>query len=346
MKDGKLCILLIVGGDSAERDVSLETGKEVYKALHALGHHVLVADPMRTELEASVDPSPFFEKSRIGEKPPVIGRERYRCRTGFLENLSHYDRLGCDLVFNALHGGSGEDGTFQAVLEYLGIRFTGSGSVACALAMNKEISKRIASLAGVPSAKHVFMDGSESGDPSVEERVLSELAFPVVVKPNREGSSVGVTVVASRERLAAALDEARAFGPEILIEEYIPGCEVTAAVIDHEELPLIEIRPRDGFYDYRNKYQGGTCDYLVPAPLDRKVADAVSRSARQFYRALGCRGYARIDFRVTEGGRHCLLECNTLPGLTSHSLVPKAAKAVGIDYTQLVKRILDLSMAA
>lgn len=342
---GSLCVLLIVGGDSSERDVSLDTGKNVYDALHTLGHRVLVADPYRPKLKASQDTAPFFGDVKIGDKPPVIGGERYRIRTSFMNVLSQFDGLHCDVVFNALHGGSGEDGTFQAVLEYLGIRFTGSGSIACALAMDKELCKRLAVRADVPVAKHVFVDSVDRPTTLVEEEVLDTLRLPAVVKPNHEGSSVGVRIVTSRSELGEAIENAATYGAKYLVEEYIAGREVTAAILDQEELPLLEIRPKKGFYDYRNKYQPGSCDYLVPAPLDRKTSDEIARSAREVYRALDCRGYARVDFRLSDTGRHYLLEVNTLPGLTATSLVPKAAKAVGIEYTKLVSRILDLAMS-
>jgi D-alanine-D-alanine ligase len=178
----------------------------------------------------------------------------------------------------------------------------------------------------------------------IDEQVLKTLSLPVVVKPNREGSSVGVTIVQTRDQLSDAVREAKHFGGSYLVETYIPGKEITATIIDYCEVPLIEIRPKGGFFDYHNKYQPGSCDYLVPAPLEKGTTDAVVAASLASYRALGCRGYARIDFRLTDGGDHFFLEANTLPGLTSNSLVPKAAREAGIEYADLVDMILRLSM--
>ena len=152
-----------------------------------------------------------------------------------------------------------------------------------------------------------------------------------------------VTIVTTREELAKAVGEARAFGGAYIVEEYIPGSETTAAIMDGEELPLVEIRPKEGFYDYRNKYQAGSCEYIVPAGLDRTTADAIARSARDAYRAIGCRGYARVDFRVSKAGQHFFLEVNTLPGLTASSLFPKSVGAVGIVYNDMIEKILRLA---
>jgi D-alanine-D-alanine ligase len=169
-------------------------------------------------------------------------------------------------------------------------------------------------------------------------------SLPAVVKPNQEGSSVGVMIVHTRDQLAEAIEAAGSFGGAYLIEEYIEGTEVTAAMLDGAELPLLEIRPKEGFYDYANKYTSGACEYLVPAPLDEHVTDAIARSAKAAYHSLGCTGYSRVDFRLTPEGDHFFLEVNTLPGMTSNSLVPKAARAVGIEFPELIDRILQLAM--
>jgi len=340
----KLNVMLIVGGDSAERDVSLESGESVFEALRDLGHRVVVADPLHPEIVPTEDPGVFFEDAEISAEPPRLGREKYEARKRFMSVLGEFDLLGCDIVFNCLHGGSGEDGTFQAVLDFFGIAYTGSGACASMLAMDKNLAKRIVSKERVPVAKQLFIDAPGGDVVDIESRVTKTPALPAVVKPNREGSSVGVTIVRTVEELAAAIEDAASYGGPYLIEEYIDGTEVTASMLDGVELPLIEIRPKAGFYDYKNKYTSGACEYVVPAPLDEKVADAVARSARDAYRALGCRGYARVDFRLRPQGDHYFLEVNTLPGMTSTSLVPKAAGAVGIGFPELVDRILRLAL--
>jgi D-alanine-D-alanine ligase len=340
----KLNVMLIIGGDSAERDVSIESAESVYQALRDLGHRVLVADPLRPEVIPTEEPSGFFEGAAIRTEPPRLGRERFRARQGFMTTLARFDALGCDLVFNSLHGGAGEDGTFQAVLDYLGIPYTGSGACASMLAMNKALSKRVVSREHVPVARELYVDRPDSDVGEIERRVMETPALPAVVKPNNEGSSVGVTIVRTVEELAAAIREAASYGGSYLIEEFIDGREVTASMLDGVELPLIEIRPKEGFYDYRNKYTSGACEYIVPAQLDERVAEAISRSAGTAYRALGCRGYSRVDFRLGSEGSHYFLEVNTLPGMTSNSLVPKAARAVGIEFTELVERILHSAL--
>jgi D-alanine-D-alanine ligase len=340
----KLNVMLVIGGDSAERDVSLESGASVFGALHDLGHRVVVTDPLHPEIAPTEDPGVFFEGAEIGAEPPRLGRERFIARKNFLAALGGFDLLGCDIVFNCLHGGAGEDGTFQAVLDYLGIPYTGSGASASMLAMDKSLSKRVVSRDHVPVARELLIDRPDHDVVDIESRVMKSPSLPAVVKPNSEGSSVGVTVVHTPGELAAAIRDAASFGGPYLIEEFIEGRELTASMLDGVELPLIEIQPKKGFYDYKNKYTKGACEYIVPAPIDEKVADAVARSASAAYRALGCRGYSRVDFRLTPLGKHCFLEVNTLPGMTSNSLVPKAARAVGIEFPELIDRILHLAM--
>jgi D-alanine-D-alanine ligase len=337
-------ILLVVGGDSTERDVSLDSGKSIFEALHKLGHNVLVADPAHAEVEPTADASVFFGDASIKTEPTILTTDRYVARQNFAAVMARFQELGCEVVFNALHGGVGEDGTFQALLDYMGIRYTGSGALSCAMAMNKDLSKRLVAHSGVPVARQIFVDSSPHEQVAVDEEVMATLSLPVVVKPNQEGSSVGVTIVHTRNELSEAIEAAKVFGGPYLIEEFIAGAEVTVAVLDEQELPLLEIRPKEGFYDYRNKYQPGSCDYLVPAPLDRPTSDAIAASARSAYRALCCGGYARVDFRVRDDGAHFFLEANTLPGMTSASLFPKAARGAGIEYSNLVETILRLSI--
>ena len=342
----KLKVLLLVGGDSPESDVSIDSGKSVFHALQDLGHDVLVADPRRPDIRPTEDPSEFFASAKIGTAPPEFGSDRFTARRDFTKTLSTFDTLGCDVVFNALHGGAGEDGTIQAVLDYLGIAYTGCGARACAVAMDKDLSKRVVSRAGVPVAKHIYIDSPAQKVTSIDKKVMDALTFPVVVKPNNEGSSVGVTIVSTGDELEAAIRGAKKFDGPYMIEKFVAGGEITAAVMDGTKLPLLEIRPKDGFYDYRNKYQPGSCEYIVPAPLDDATTAWVASSVETAYHALGCTGYARIDFRLSTSGEHYFLEANTLPGLTANSLFPKAARAAGIDYPDMIERILRLALPA
>ena len=346
MKSGRRTVLLVVGGDSPERDVSVETGKSVFEALGGLGHRVFVVDPYRSEIAPTEDPTVLFDNAHIDSEPPRLSKDIFRGRARFLQIIDRFDQLGCEIVFNALHGGAGEDGTFQAVLDYLGVPYTGSGACASALAMNKELSKRIVALDRVPVAKQIFVGSQVHEMVVTDKHVLKALSLPVVVKPNYEGSSVGVTIVQTIEELPGAIEAAKEFDGPYLIEQFIEGSEITAAVLDGARLPLLEIRPGAGFFDYRNKYTTGACEYIVPAPLDKAVYDAIDESAVAAHRALGCRGYARVDFRVTPEGEHFFLEANTLPGLTANSLVPKAARGAGIEFPELIDRILHLSLTA
>jgi D-alanine-D-alanine ligase len=340
----KLTVLVLAGGDSAERDVSLESARGMAQASVEAGHRVLAADPARPEIEPSEDLTRVLGDAAIGEEPPEMTDEGFSARRRFVDALSGYPSHGVDVVLNALHGGAGEDGTVQALLEYIGIPCTGSGAAACALAMDKYRSKRIAQSVGVPVPDCVFLHRSAAEDGSLEAAVFERLSLPVVVKPNNQGSSVGLTVVASGRDLAAAAQKAFRLDDHVIVEQYIAGHEITAGVLEGEDLPLLEVRPKSGLYDYFHKYQRGATEYVVPAPLEAPVAVAVAESTRRAFEALGCRVYGRVDFRLGEDGRHYFLEANTLPGMTSTSLVPKAAKHVGIGYTELVDRILRLSL--
>jgi D-alanine-D-alanine ligase len=341
----KLKVLLMAGGDSSERAVSLDSGKSIYQALVHLGYDVLITDPARPDAGATDDPDVFFGDTAIDATPPDIIKEPQKARRDFVTKiLGGYDKLGCDLVFNGLHGGAGEDGTIQAVMDYLGIRYTGSGACASALAMDKILSKKIARLADVPVAKHIYIDTPEHESVVIDRQIQKALSFPVVVKPNNEGSSVGVTIVHDKSELVQAVHDVKAYCGCYIVEKFIPGREITAAVLDHCDLPLIQIVPKDeGFFDYKNKYQKGACDYIVPAKTSPVTAEAIAASATKVYKALGCKGYARIDFRLSDDSYHFFLEANTLPGMTSNSLVPKAAKAVGIEFPELIDRIVRLA---
>jgi D-alanine-D-alanine ligase len=342
----QLTVLVLAGGDSAERDVSLDSARGMAQAAREVGHRVLVADPARPEVSPSDDWAFVLGDASIGEVPPDVIEDVYGARVRWAKTLAGYKSSGIDIVLNALHGGTGEDGTVQAILDFAGIPSTGSGMGACALAMDKYRSKHMAQSVGVGGAKSVFLHRKRpAGDEgSFATQILDSLQLPVVVKPNNQGSSVGLTVVASRVDLDEAVEHAFRFDDNVIVEEYIPGAEITAAILEGEDLPLLEIRPKSGLYDYFHKYQSGATEYLVPAPLDEAVAQAVAESARRAFHTLGCEVYGRVDFRLDEQGRHFFLEVNTLPGMTANSLVPKAAKSAGIGYTELVDRILRLSI--
>ena len=242
-------------------------------------------------------------------------------------------RIRPDAAFVALHGRWGEDGTVQGLLEMLGIPYTGSGVLASALAMDKDASKRMFQAWGVPTAPWTVI---EPGAPPRAEG----MEFPVVVKPARGGSTLGVSVVHRSGDLAAAVEAARRSDPRVVVERYVEGRELTVGVLEGETLPAVEIVPESGFYDYRAKYTAGKTRYLCPAPLPEALTARVTEAGVAAYRALGCSGAARVDVRLDPGGNPWVLEVNTIPGMTPTSLLPKAAAAAGMDFDALVARIL------
>jgi len=323
--------VVLLGGDSPERDVSLVTGRGIMEALRRRGHEVSAVDPS-LPMDEQVLPG---DELRIREEPPKTGSKLGEKR--IFEWIQSEVVLSCDIVFNALHGGGGEDGTIQAVLEMARIPYTGSGVLASALAMNKDRAKALFREAGVPTAPHILVHKDDTG--SALEKVKEELGFPVVVKPNDQGSSVGFSFVPSSDGLAKAFERASEFSDEFLVERYIEGREVTVAVLDGEALPVVEIVPEGGFYDYKRKYTKGASRYIVPAPLDEALAVRLAEEGVKAYRALSCRDYARVDFRLSVEGEIFCLEVNTLPGMTELSLVPMAAREAGIEFDELVERI-------
>lgn len=315
-------ILVLVGGESAEREVSLDSGKAIAAALQGAGHEVLSVDAGsdRQELELFT-----------GGKP-----EQVEPTAGVAGNLADY---AC--VFIALHGGSGEDGTLQALLDLAGIRYTGSGARASAIAMDKYRSKLIFTALGIPTPEMSFFGGLEEALDHPGNWPL-----PVVVKPNSQGSTVGLSIVRDSDEMQSALELAAKYDHELLVEKYIAGREITVAVLGDEALPVVEIIPKSGFYDYRAKYVAGESQYVCPAKIPAAVSESAQRYALTAFRALGCAGYARIDFRLDDAGNLYCLELNTLPGMTGTSLVPKAAKAAGIEFPELLQRIIEMATNA
>ena len=338
-------VLVLAGGDSAERDVSLDSARGMAGAVKELGHKVLVADPARPEVEPAGDAAKILGDTSINDKPPELMGGVFGPRKAFIQRIAGYKTLGVDIVLNGLHGGTGEDGTIQAVMDYVGIPYTGSGAAACALAMDKHRSRMLVEACGVPVPEERFFWRTGTDNQTIIRTVREEFALPVVVKPNTQGSSVGLTVVSKQADLEDALTKAFGLDDYILVQEYIAGAEITVAVLEGEgALPVLEIRPKSGLYDYFHKYQSGASEYIVPAPLDPPVAGAIGGAAEKAFDVLGCRVYGRVDFRLSRDGRFYFLEMNTLPGMTALSLVPKAAGAKGITYNELVSRILRLSL--
>lgn len=296
---------VLMGGLSPEREVSLRSGKNVCAALARRGYRA--------------------QALQIDHLDQIVP--------------SLYD---IEIAFICLHGGVGEDGTLQALLEVLGIPYVGSGVLACALAMNKIQAKRVFLSQKLPTAP--WAEYRDELWPEWRERIAREIGFPCVVKPVSQGSSIGVQIVHSDEELIPACQATRDEFGGFFVEKFIPGKEITAGIlrIDGEDraLPLIELRPHREFYDYIAKYTPGVCDFIIPAELDAQTTLSVQETALQAHQALGCFGFSRVDLRLTPEGQPYLLEINTLPGMTDTSDLPKAAAALGIDFDDLVERML------
>jgi D-alanine-D-alanine ligase len=296
-------VVLLMGGRSAEREVSLVSGRECAAGLAEAGYKVTTVD-VRDDLTVVL--------KALNPKP--------------------------DLVFNALHGRYGEDGTIQGVLDWLGIPYTHSGVLASALAMDKTVAKRLFESAGLrcPAGQLVHRSAVQAGD---------VLARPYVVKPNNEGSSVGVTIVRQGDNALPFSGIDWPFGDQVLVEPYIPGRELTVGVMGDRPLAVTELRPRQGFYDYTAKYTEGRTEHLVPAPLPPAVYEAALQSALTAHKVLGCRGVSRADFRYDDSKDNpsglYLLEVNTQPGMTPLSLVPEQARYLGISFSELVGWIAE-----
>ncbi len=351
-------VAVLYGGSSPERDVSLVTGRAVAGALAEVGHDVLLVDPAMGDRPVGVQEA--IAAASIGGTPPEPTAETGRA----LEAVAGSAVSEADVVFVALHGGTGEDGTVQGLLELAGKRYTGSGVFSCALAMDKRASKLMFRVADVPTpdwrvvtgrtlsaasrragftnVAPAFPDDMRPEDAAVAAAELG--GYPVVVKPNDQGSTVGLTVVQDETGLADAIRLAAGFSQHVLIETYIPGRELTVAVLDGEALPVVEIVPHGGLYDYESKYTVGRSEYTCPARLPGGVTAELGELALRAYAALACAGYARVDFRLDGDHAPSCLEVNTVPGMTATSLVPMAAAAAGMSFMRLTDRIVQLAL--
>jgi D-alanine-D-alanine ligase len=346
MTKSTFTVMLLAGGDTAERDVSLSSSRGIAKALRESGHRVLVCDPARPHIAPTEYDEAIFGDAKIGAEPPVIDIDIAAARAEFVKLLLRADTFKVDIVFMGLHGGAGENGTIQGILEYLGLPFTGSSATACAHAMDKQRAKILAEAAGVPVPPGLHFEASALAAGTLEQQVREFVGLPAVVKPNSQGSSVGLTIVDKFSDLDAAARLALSCDKSVLVERYIEGRELTQAVLeDGPDTPVLEIRPKGGLYDYFHKYQSGNTEYLVPAPIDAAVARAVRDSSKTTFAALGLSVYSRIDFRLDSNNRHYMLEANTLPGMTPLSLVPKACDAAGMSYVELCDWIVRRSLA-
>jgi D-alanine-D-alanine ligase len=330
-----LKITVLMGGTSAERDVSLASGIRIVEALRSRGHDVTAVDTAHGML------GPAEERALLGggvvKTLPPDAQALARLNAQLPSTLRSLPAT--EVLFLALHGGQGEDGTLQALLDLTGVPYTGSGHLASALAMDKDLSKRLFRAAGVPTADWLMA-------PATVDEVRTALGFPVVVKPSKQGSTVGLTVVKQPGDLQPAIEEAFQFDDEVMIEQFIAGRELTVGILGNEALPVGEIIPKHEIYDYECKYTAGMADERFPADLSPSETATIQDLARKAFDALKLRGYARIDFRMATDGTFYCLEANTLPGMTELSLIPQAAAAAGIGFAELCERIVQLALDA
>ena len=334
--DRKLRVAVLMGGTSAERPVSLSTGKQILSALDPYRYRVYALDTASGErfLPPAGLPDHVQTLSETASGKPVL-------TVAELQNVAEAERP--DVVFIALHGPGGEDGTVQGMLELMGVPYVGSGVLASALAMDKAMCKRVLMSEGITMPQGLVL---RRWDPAARS-LAAELPLPVVVKPNSQGSSFGVTIVENPERLGAALDMAFGYDDTILVEQFIRGTEISVPVLGNEDpvaLPIVEIVAASGFYDYESKYTAGATDEIVPARLPAEAANRASQTALQCHRVLGCRGMSRTDMIVTPEQDVYTLEVNTIPGMTPTSLLPRSAQAAGIPFPQLLDRLIGFAL--
>ena len=332
----KIKVAVLMGGTSAERDVSLSTGRQILNSLDPARYTVYALDTASGQR--------FLPAGVTAQLATLTAGDAAIPVTALTQLPQVATEARPDVVFIALHGPGGEDGTVQGMLELLGVPYTGSGVLASALAMDKAMSKRVLTSAGVSMPRDVTL---KRGEKAFHPAQLTDTLLPVVVKPSRQGSTIGMSIVSHAADLSAALQTAFIHDDTVLIEQFITGTEITVPILgndDLEVLPIVEIVPAGGFYDYQAKYTPGATDEIVPARIPASVAAEAHRLALLCHRTLGCRGMSRTDMIVTPGGDIYTLEVNTIPGMTPTSLLPRAAEAAGIPFPRLLDRLIDLAL--
>jgi D-alanine-D-alanine ligase len=325
-----------MGGTSSERDVSLASGLRVAAALRSRGHTVTAVDTVRGALTEGEERTMLAGGVMKTLPPDPLSLARLSSETlpATVRGLGATSET--EMVFIGLHGGQGEDGTLQALLDLTGVPYTGSGHLASALAMDKDLSKRLFRDAGVRTPDWLMA-------PATDDEIVSTVGLPVIVKPSKQGSTVGLTLVKQRAELRDAIVEARKHDDEVMIEQFIAGRELTVGILGDQALPVGEIIPKHEIYDYECKYTPGMAREEFPAKLSAAETRSAQEQALLAFKALKLSGYARIDFRMMADGTFYCLEANTLPGMTELSLIPQAAAAAGITFPELCERIVQLA---
>ena len=338
-------IVVLAGGTSTEREISIVSGTGICGALRQKGHEAILVDifcgvedvdwenlfPAEYDVEKAAEYMKSFN--------PQIKEMQKTRRSFFGPNVLKLCEA-CDIVFLGLHGANGEDGKVQAAFDLMGIRYTGTGYLSSAMAMDKRITKEVFLMNNVPTPGGFSM----STDALEKDIAKHGLSFPVVVKTSCGGSSVGVYIVNDQKEYEQALKDAYSYEDEVVIEEYIKGREFSVAVVDGKAYPVIEIAPIQGFYDYKNKYQAGSTIETCPAELSPELTEKMQHYAEAGAKALFMEGYCRLDFMMKENGDMYCLEANTLPGMTPTSLIPQEAGVLGIDYPTLCEKLIEVSL--
>ena len=344
-------IVVLAGGLSTERDVSFKTGEMVTKALRENGHQVILLDVFMGYSDKEEDLTGIFDRAEavsvkvaaIPETAPdlekVKAQRKDQSDNFFGPNVIELCRMA-DIVFMALHGENGENGKIQAAFDLFGIRYTGTGYLGSALAMNKGMAKQLFLENGIPTPRGTSLKRGEDAA-KIEN---CGIHFPCVVNPCSGGSSIGVSIVHDKAEYEQALKEAFRWENELVIEEYVKGREFSVGVIDFQALPIIEIAPVEGFYDYKNKYKAGSTVETCPAELSEQITKEMQGYAEKVAEVLGLNTYSRTDFLLDAEDHIFCLEANTLPGMTPTSLLPQEAKVTGVDFNQLCEKLIESSM--
>jgi D-alanine-D-alanine ligase len=328
-------VTVLTGGATVERAVAFASAAQIVAALRSRDHDVHVVDTCTGLLDEAEEAKVLG--GAVGTAPPSVEELDEQERKLLSEGLAQLAVVrGSDVLFLALHGGAGEGGTLQAILDVIGVPYTGSGQLASALAMDKDLSKRLFRATGVPVPAWFMV-------PVAPEDVKTGLGWPVIVKPSKQGSSVGLTLVRKAQDLAAAVQLAARYDDEVMVEQFIPGRELTVGVLGDVPLPVGEIVPKHELFDYEAKYTPGMSDETFPAKIATRLARQLQEYALMAHRALKLGGYSRVDFRVSPDGDIFCLEANSLPGMTRTSLFPQAAQAAGIAFPELCERICKLA---
>ena len=340
-------VVVLAGGTSTEREISIVSGTMVCKALRKKGHEAILVDVFAGLELPQADDAVFAAEDYDVDQAAAYIRSVDSHLDTLLENRREFFGPNvlalcqlADVVFLALHGSNGEDGKVQAAFDLFGIPYTGTGYLSSAIAMDKSLTKLFFRAHNIPTPNSVTLTDGEQNRPLAD----FGMEFPVVVKPCCGGSSVGVAIAGTEEEYQKALKEAFSYEPQVVVEEYIDGREFSIGVVDGKAYPVIEIAPIEGFYDYRNKYQAGSTIETCPAELSAEQTKEMQEYAVKGAEALGIENYCRLDFMMRKDGRMYCLEANTLPGMTPTSLLPQEARVLGMEYPELCEHLIELSL--